>query len=53
LNLSVTKDLFDCLQVIGRVENITNDVKPEFGYWPGRAFYIGLRYLSDNSASDK
>lgn len=53
VNLSVTKDLFECLQVIGRAENITNDVEPEFGYWPGRAFYIGLRYLSDNGASDK
>jgi outer membrane receptor for ferrienterochelin and colicins len=53
INLSVSKDLTDYLQMYGRIENITNDVEPVYGYWPGRAVYIGLKFLTENAKDDE
>lgn len=46
LNLSVSKRVWENLEVFARGENLTDDVEIEFGYWPGRTFHAGLRWNS-------
>lgn len=43
INLSVSQRLWRNLDIFARGENLTDDVKVDYGYWPGRSFYAGLR----------
>ncbi len=46
LNLSVSKRVWENLELFARGENLTDDVEIDFGYWPGRTFHAGLRWNS-------
>ncbi len=43
VNLSVSKRVWKSLDIFARGENLTDDVEIDYGYWPGRSFYAGLR----------
>ncbi len=43
VNLSVSKRIWKTLDVFARGENLTDDVEVDYGYWPGRSFFAGLR----------
>lgn len=44
INLSVSKRVWQNLDVYARGENLTDDVEVAYGYWPGRSFHLGLKW---------
>ncbi|MBU0984959.1 MAG: TonB-dependent receptor [candidate division Zixibacteria bacterium] len=44
LNLNVFKHLGRGTQAYVRLENLLDQVEPEFGYWPGLTVYAGAKY---------
>ncbi len=44
VNLSVSQRVWKNVEVFARGENLTDDVEVDFGYWPGRTFYAGVRW---------
>ncbi len=47
INVSLTKRILEQWEAFVRAENITDDVEPEFGYWPGRTINIGMRFSTE------
>lgn len=48
INLSVSKTVWKNIELFARGENLTDDVEVEYGYWPGRSFFAGIRIQTGN-----
>jgi outer membrane receptor for ferrienterochelin and colicin len=46
INLSIAKRVWNNVEVFARGHNLTDDVEVDYGYWPGRSFFAGIRFTT-------
>lgn len=52
INVSVTQRLAGGFELFARAENLTDDIKAYYGYWPGRMFFAGIRFNKQETNHD-
>ncbi len=43
ISVSIAKRIWKDVELFARGENLTDDVEVDYGYWPARSFYAGIR----------